>query len=66
MDRDHKRQQAILINLAKEDPNTFLQQVFESGLTRSDLKELEYLINIARRAKGYDSDQDILRKKNIC
>lgn len=61
MDRDHKRAQAILITLAREDPNVFLAKAYAAGLDAEDLPDVCYLINIARRAPGYDPDLDSFR-----
>jgi hypothetical protein len=61
MDRDHKRAQAILITLAREDPNVFLAKAYTAGLDVEDLPDVRYLINIARRSPGYDPDRDPFR-----
>jgi hypothetical protein len=66
MDRDHKRNQAILITMAREDPNVFLQDAFAAGMDRSDLSAIRYLINIARRPPGYDPSRDPFKAHGLC
>ncbi len=65
MDRYWKKLQAILIGMAKEDPNRFLREVYYSGMSGDDLQEIKWLVEIARRAPGYDESQDMLRISNI-
>lgn len=65
MDRDHKRNQAILITMAREDPNVFLSKAYAAGIDADDISDIRYLINIARRAPGYEPDCDPFRTNRI-
>jgi hypothetical protein len=65
MDREHKRNQAILVTMAREDPNVFLQKAYAAGMASEDLVDIGYLITIARRAPGYDPDRDPFLTNNI-
>jgi hypothetical protein len=66
MDREHRRNQAILTTLAREDPNVFLQKAYAAGMNKEDLFEIGYLITIARRAPGYHPDRDPFRIYDLC
>ena len=68
MDRDHKKNKALLGAMAKEDPNKLLAALYtgyKHKLSLSDLKDLVYLINLARKAQGYQEDRDFLKKEGI-
>ncbi len=65
-DRTWKKLQFILLNMAREDPNEFIRQIYYSGIDEEDIEELRYLVSIARRAQGYDLEQDLLRLNSIC
>jgi hypothetical protein len=60
MHRDHKRHQAILITIAREDPNAFLAKA-SLAVDKDELPDIGYLIAVARRAPGYDPAQDPFR-----
>ena len=65
MDRYWKKLQTILLAIAKEDPNRFLREVYYSGMEEEEIKELQWLVKIARRAPGYEESLDLLRKFKI-
>lgn len=53
-----KKIRAMLVIMAKEDPNAFLLRLFQAGLDDTEREELGYLMTIARRAAGYDPQLD--------
>lgn len=61
-----RQYRAILSRMAREDPNTFLQRMYEAGLDRSDIEDMKHLINIARRANGYVESKDPLKLNGVC
>ena len=65
MDRYYKRIQAMLIDMARTDPNNLIRRLYESGMNVEEIRELGYIVDIARRAVGYDETQDVLKKKGI-
>ena len=65
VDRTWKRLQAMLVKMANEDPNALIQYLYSSGMDNEDMQDLEYLVTIARRARGYNEDADMLRIHNI-
>ncbi|OGT90114.1 MAG: hypothetical protein A2514_11330 [Gammaproteobacteria bacterium RIFOXYD12_FULL_61_37] len=65
-DRTWKRLQGMLIVMAREDPNGFLEHLYRSGMEMEDIEDLEYLVKIARRAYGYDAEKDLLRINRVC
>ncbi len=64
-DRTWKQLQYILIQMANEDPNEFLNYLYRSGMDSEDIQEMAYIVEIARRARGYDAKKDMLRIKRI-
>jgi hypothetical protein len=56
----------MLLKMAEEDPNRFLDHLYHSGMDEEDIQDLKYMVEIARRAKGYDAEKDMLRIKRIC
>ncbi len=64
---NQRRAKAVLIVLAKEDPNWFLEQLHDAAadgkLESGELKDLEYLVRIARAAPGYDPADDALLRR---
>lgn len=56
----------MLLKMAEENPNHFLDHLYHSGMDQEDLFDLHYMIDVARRAKGYDESQDQLKLKQIC
>ena len=61
MDHYWKKINAILMGLAKEDPNRLLREIYFSGMSGEELEEMQWLVDIARRAPGYIDKQDLLR-----
>ncbi len=66
IDRTLKKLKTMLLKLAEEDPNHFLDHLYPSGMDQEDLFDLQYMIDVARRAKGYDASQDQLKRRQIC
>lgn len=66
MDREFTTTRGILVAMATEDPNTFLGCVSNAGLEDDDIEGLEYLVDMARRAPGYDVRADMLRIRGVC
>ena len=66
MDRYQKRLQTILFRMAYESPNEFLNYVYHSGMEHEEVRELKYLVDVARRAPGYDPTADPLKIHGIC
>ena len=58
MDFYHKKIRALLIRRAHDDPNTFVRELSEAGMSVAEKRDLYYLLQIARRARGYDPAQD--------
>ncbi len=65
-DRTWRKLRYMLLKMAEEDPNHFLDHLYHSGMDKEDIIDLKYMIDIARRAKGYDESQDQLKLKQIC
>jgi hypothetical protein len=65
-DRTWRKIKYMLLKMAEEDPNRFLDHLYHSGMDEEDILDLKYMVEIARRAKGYDADKDMLRIKRIC
>jgi RimJ/RimL family protein N-acetyltransferase len=65
-DRTWKKLQFMLLKMAEEDPNQFIGQVYYSGMDSEDINELKYIINVARRATGYETEKDLLLINGIC
>jgi hypothetical protein len=65
MDRYWKKVQAMLIDMARSDPNATIRRVYESGMTDDEVREIGYIVDMARRAVGYDESQDVLKEKGI-
>lgn len=66
MDYFHdKKIRAMLVGMATEDPNEFIQRLYHAGLDEDELEDLAYLLKIARRAPGYDKRQDDFLKQGI-
>ena len=61
MDRYWKKVSAILTVMAKEDPNRFICEVYYSGMEGEEIQAIKWLVDIARRAQGYDVNHDQLR-----
>ncbi|MEE9493037.1 MAG: hypothetical protein V3W04_06625 [Gammaproteobacteria bacterium] len=60
-DRTMKRILAMLSKMAYEDPNNFIEYLYHSGMDVDDMRDLEYLVSIARRAPGYKKSKDQLK-----
>lgn len=60
-----KKIRAMLVTMANEDPNEFIRYLYHAGLDHEELEDLTYLLKIARRATGYDVDQDEFLKQGI-
>ncbi len=60
-----KKIRAMLVTMAKEDPNDFIRRLYHAGLDQDELEDLKYLLKIARRAPGYDEHQDEFLKQGI-
>lgn len=63
-----KRQKGLkymALKMAAESPNETLNAIYFSGMPESEIKELIYIINAARRAVGYDADSDPILKAGI-
>ena len=65
MDFYHKKVRALLIRRAHEDPNTFVRELYEAGMAADEKRDLYYLLQIARRARGYDAAQDRFLQQGI-
>ena len=65
-DRTLKKIKYMLLKMAEEDPNHFLDHLYHSGMDQEDILDLKYMIDIARRAKGYDESLDQLKTQGIC
>ena len=65
-DRTWIKLQYMLLKMAEEDPNKLISQIFRSGMDEEDINELRYIINVARRASGYDAKLDLLLINDIC
>ncbi len=66
--KEAKRQKGLkymALKMAFESPNETLQAIYHSGMPEAEIKDLIYVINAARRAPGYDPEQDMIRKMNI-
>ena len=59
---ESRKNKAILIMSIKDDPNNALQRIYEHGQSEPDpiefYKDVYYLIQIARRSVGYNSNCD--------
>lgn len=64
-DRTLTKLKYMLLKMADEDPNHFLDHLYHSGMDQEDIHDLKYMIDIARRAKGYDESKDQLKLKQI-
>ncbi|MEJ2612392.1 MAG: hypothetical protein P8179_20600 [Candidatus Thiodiazotropha sp.] len=65
-DRTWRKIKYMLLKMTEEDPNRFLDHLYHSGMDEEEILDLKYMVEIARRAKGYDADKDMLRIKRIC
>ena len=65
-DRTWKKLQYMLLKMAEEDPNRLIAHVYHSGMDEEDIRELSYIISVARRAPGYKADEDLLQINGIC
>lgn len=66
MDTFHdKKSRALLVTMAKEDPNEFIQRLYHAGLDDDEREDLHYLLTLARRAPGYDAREDDFLKQRI-
>ena len=46
--------------MAYEEPNALIAHLYYAGLDEDDMQELKRFVEIARRAPGYDKQQDLL------
>jgi hypothetical protein len=63
-----KRQKGLkymALKMAFESPNETINAIYHSGMPEEEIKELQYIINAARRAPGYDPEKDVIKKMNI-
>lgn len=63
-----KRQKGLkymALKMAFETPNETISAIYHSGMPEDEIKELQYIINAARRSPGYDPEKDIIKKMNI-
>jgi len=65
-DRTWKKIQFLLLEMAREDPNSLLSKIYSSGIDNEDIEDLHYIIEVARRAPGYDKEADMLLNEGIC
>jgi hypothetical protein len=65
-DRTWRKIKYMLLKMAEEDPNRFLDHLYHSGMDEEDIQDLKYMVEISRRAKGYDAEKDMLRIKRVC
>lgn len=65
-DRTWKKIQYMLLKMAEEDPNGLIEHLYHSGMDKKDIKDLKYVVNVARRAKGYNPEHDLLKTNAIC
>jgi len=65
-DRTWKKLQFMLLKMAEEDPNQFIAHIYYSGMDSEDIKELNYIIDVARRSTGYETEKDLLLINGIC
>ena len=59
---ESRKNKAILIMSIKDDPNNALQRIYEHGQSEPDpiefYKDVNYLIQVARRSVGYNRNYD--------
>ncbi len=65
-DRTWKKLQLMLLVMAREDPNALLAHIYHSGMDNEDITDLKYIIEVARRAPGYEKTEDLLLANMIC